>query len=108
MIYMKNKGVDESLDVFACHGVGGIWGCIATGLFATLSINSGGANGLFYGNPAQLYSQIFSVVVVIIFTVIATTLILQTIKLFTSLTVTQTREAIGLDLSEHHEKGYSN
>src|SRR2546423_3831846 len=61
-IWIKHQvGVDDALDVFGVHGVGGTWGAIATGLFATVAINSGGTNGLFYGNPSQLLAQVFAV-----------------------------------------------
>src|SRR5256714_6958466 len=62
VIWIKHVvGVDDALDVFGVHGVGGTWGAIATGLFATVAINSGGTNGLFYGNPSQLLAQVFAV-----------------------------------------------
>ena len=67
-ILKRNVGVDDALDVFAVHGVGGIWGALATGLFATTAVNPAGADGLFYGNPGQLLKQAVAVVAVGAFT----------------------------------------
>src|SRR5688572_4294245 len=72
-------GVDDALDVWACHGVGGVWGALATGLFATKTLNSAGADGLFYGNPAQLGTQLVAVIAVSVFSILMTFVILKLI-----------------------------
>lgn len=104
---LKGKlGYDDALDAFGCHGVGGIWGALATGIFATKTINPAGADGLLYGNPAQLGIQALSVGVTIALAVIATFIILKVIGLFTPLRVTSEEEEAGLDLSMHGEEAY--
>jgi Amt family ammonium transporter len=97
---------DDSLDVFACHGVSGIWGSIATGLFATVAVNSTGPNGLFYGNPKQLLIQLFAVVVVGAFAFAGSYLLLKLIGLVTELRVSPEEEEKGLDRSSHGERAY--
>lgn len=104
---MKAKlGYDDSLDAFGCHGVGGMWGALATGLFATKTVNSAGADGLFYGNPAQLGIQALSIAITIVLAVIATAVILKVVGLFTKVRATPEEEEIGLDLSMHGEEAY--
>lgn len=98
--------LDDSLDVWGCHGVGGTWGAIATGLFATVAINSAGANGLFYGNPGQLLTQLIAVAAVWAYAFIMTIIILKVLDWVMGLTVTEAEEAQGLDLSQHGEAGY--
>ncbi len=102
-----NSPLDDSLDVWACHGVGGTWGAIATGLFATLAINSGGANGLFYGNPGQLLTQLLAVAVVWAYSFALTFGILKLLDLTVGLRVTEHEESEGLDLSQHGEVAYN-
>jgi Amt family ammonium transporter len=99
--------LDDTLDVFACHGVGGIWGSIATGLFATTAVNSAGKNGLFYGNPSQLLIQTETVLVVIVFAFVATFVLLKIVNGFSKLKVTPEEEEKGLDLSQFGEDAYS-
>ncbi len=65
-------GLDESLDVFACHGLGGLWGALATGLFATKTVNDAGADGLFYGNPRQFLVQLVAALIAVVFAFVAT------------------------------------
>jgi len=98
--------LDDSLDVFACHGAGGMWGTIATGLFASSLINSGGPNGLFYGNPAQLGIQAVAVVIVAAFAFAGTYVLLRLINLVMPLRVSPQDEDAGLDLSQHGEEAY--
>jgi Amt family ammonium transporter len=98
---------DDSLDVVAIHGLGGTWGALATGLFASTGINPDGANGLIFGNPMQLFTQFVSVVVTIVFAFLMSLLILKVIDLFIGLRVTEEEEEKGLDLSMHDETGYS-
>lgn len=96
--------VDDALDVFAVHGIGGLWGALATGLFAESSI--GGANGLLFGNPEQLLKQVVAVVVVALFAGVMSFLILTVIKMTVGLRVREEEEAAGLDLTTHGEFGY--
>ena len=107
-VLLKGRlGYDDSLDVVAIHGLGGTWGALATGLFASTGINPDGANGLFFGNPMQLLIQIFSVVVTIVYAFLVSLLILKVIDLFIGLRITDDEEEKGLDLSLHDETGYS-
>lgn len=105
---MKAKfGYDDALDAFGCHGIGGTWGALATGIFATTTINPAGADGLFYGNASLLGIQAISVGITIVFTGAATFIILKGIALFMKLRVNGEQESIGLDLSLHGETAYS-
>jgi Amt family ammonium transporter len=96
--------IDDTLDVFACHGVGGIWGSIATGLFATAAVN--GVNGLFFGNAGQLVAQLLAVAVVAPFAFFGSYLLLKLVNVFSPLRVSAQAEDAGLDLSEHGEEAY--
>lgn len=100
-------GYDDALDAFGCHGIGGTWGALATGIFATTSINPAGADGLFYGNSSLLGIQAMSVGITIVFVVTATFIILKVISLFMKLRVSDEQESNGLDLSLHGERAYS-
>lgn len=95
---------DDSLDVFAVHGVGGIWGAIATGIFASSSVN--GYSGLLEGNVQQFLIQILAVVVVAAFTFIMTMIIGKTVEKTMGLRVSSQEEIVGLDLSQHGERAY--
>ena len=95
--------LDESLDVFACHGLGGTTGAILTGLFATKAVNPKGANGLFYGNPKQLAIQIAAVAIVAVFTFVLTFVIAKVLDRLMGLRVDENSEEVGLDISEHGE-----
>jgi Amt family ammonium transporter len=96
--------IDDALDVFACHGIGGIWGSIATGLFASAAIN--GASGLFFGNPSQLVAQLIAIAVVVPFAFFGSYLLLKMVNVFSPLRVSEEAEDAGLDLSEHGEEAY--
>jgi Amt family ammonium transporter len=98
--------IDDTLDVFACHGVGGIWGSIVTGLFAAGAIQTG-VNGLFYGNPAQLGSQLLAVAVVAPFSFFGSYALLKVINVFSPLRVSPEEEDTGLDISQHGEEAYN-
>jgi Amt family ammonium transporter len=100
--------LDDTLDVFACHGVSGIWGSIATGLFATTAVNSSpaGKNGLFYGNPSQFLIQIEAVLVVAVFAFAVSFALLKIVNVFSKLRVTPEEEEKGLDLSQCGEEAY--
>lgn len=99
--------VDDALDVWAVHGVGGTWGALATGLFATVAINSGAANGLFYGNPRQALVQIVAVGASWAWSIVGTFVILKLVNLFVPLRVEEEEEVLGLDLSQHGEPAYA-
>jgi len=98
--------LDDSLDVFACHGAGGMWGTIATGLFASTAINAAGPNGLFYGNPHQALVQLFAVGVVATFAFVGSYVLLRVINVFSPLRVGPAEEDAGLDVSEFGEEAY--
>ncbi|MBB6715366.1 ammonium transporter [Clostridium gasigenes] len=103
----KKFGYDDALDAFGCHGIGGIWGGIATGLFANTSINpSLQGNGLFYGDTKLFVAQIISIVITIAITASMSFIIMSIIKLFMDVRVSKFDEANGLDLSEHDESAY--
>ena len=98
--------LDDSLDVFACHGAGGIWGTIATGLFASTAINAAGPNGLFYGNPIQLGIQALAALVVAVFAFVGSYVLLRAINVFTPVRVSAEEEDAGLDITQHGEEAY--
>ncbi len=105
--FLKPKlGYDDSLDAFGIHGIGGLWGAIATGLFATTAVNEGGANGLFYGNASLLYSQIASSLIVMFYSAIVTFAILKVMRIFIRIRVSEAQEKKGLDASLHGEISY--
>jgi Amt family ammonium transporter len=107
MVLLKIKrGMDDSLDVFACHGLGGMWGTLATGFFATAYVNAAGADGLFYGNGMQLVKQLIGVAAIGAFAYIATWIIGKTIQKTMGLRVSEIEETIGLDISQHGERAY--
>ena len=98
--------VDDALDVFGVHGVGGAWGALATGLFATVAVNAAAADGLVYGNPAQLGIQAIAVAASITYSAVMTFVILKLINLFVGLRVPESEEVLGLDASQHREAAY--
>ena len=107
-VLLKSRlGYDDSLDVVGIHGLGGTWGALATGLFASTKINPDGANGLFFGNPGQLWIQFVSVVATMVFAFIMTLIILKIIDVIIGLRVSEEDEIRGLDISLHNEAGYS-
>ena len=97
--------IDDTLDVFACHGIGGIIGALSVGLFATTAVNPA-VKGLFYGNPGQLGIQVFAVAVVATFAFVGAYLLLRLVDLFSPLRVSPKEEDEGLDLSQHGEEAY--
>ncbi|MBS5271849.1 MAG: ammonium transporter [Veillonella sp.] len=104
---LKNKlGYDDSLDAFGIHGVGGMWGAIATGLFATVSVNPDGADGLFYGGDLLL-PQLVSIIVAVLFSIIGTVVIFKVVSLFMDMRVSIGAESLGVDISEHGEEAYN-
>ena len=105
---VKQKlGYDDALDAFGCHGIGGIWGGIATGLFAQTSINDVARwNGLFFGDTQLFIAQIISIVVTIAIAVVGTFICIAIVRCFTTLRVSKQEEQKGLDISEHQENAY--
>lgn len=100
-------GYDDSLDAFGVHCVGGIWGALATGLFASKAVNPLGADGLFFGNPKQFLIQGAAVLVTIGYTFIATLIIYKLVDVFIGIRVSEKEELMGLDLTQHHERAYT-
>jgi ammonium transporter, Amt family len=100
-------GYDDSLDVVGVHGVGGTWGALATGLFASKAINAAGNDGLFFGNPGQLWVQFVAVVATWILALVGTYILLSIVKAVMGLRVSDEEERMGLDLSQHNERGYA-
>ena len=108
-VLTKNKlGYDDALDVVGIHGVGGLFGALATGLFASTAVNPAGANGLFFGNPHQLVVQAIGAGAAIAYSVVLTYLILKVVGFMTGgIRLDQEDEMEGLDLSQHSEVGYT-
>jgi Amt family ammonium transporter len=100
-------GYDDALDVVGVHGIGGIWGALATGLFASTVWNPGGADGLFFGNPHQLVVQAIGVGAVIGYSVVLTFIILKVVDVVVGLRADLEDEVQGLDVTDHKEVGYS-
>jgi Amt family ammonium transporter len=99
-------GYDDSLDVVGVHGVGGTWGALATGLFASKAVNAAGNNGFFFGNPGQLWIQVISVVATWVLAIVGTMILLAIVKAIMGLRVADDEERMGLDLSQHNERAY--
>ncbi|KPK34062.1 MAG: ammonia channel protein [Nitrospira bacterium SG8_35_1] len=107
-VVAKSKlGYDDALDVVAVHGLGGLWGALATGLFASTAWNPGGADGLFFGNPKLFAVQAYGAVATIAYSMIVTFIILKVIDVIVGLRVNDEEEVQGLDLTEHSEVGYT-
>ncbi|RMH09211.1 MAG: ammonium transporter [Nitrospirae bacterium] len=103
-VLWKNKfGYDDSLDVLGIHGIGGTWGAIATGLFASV----GGGTGLFFGNPAQVGIQLVAVAATWVFALVGTFILLKVVDGIIGLRVQKDEEILGLDLSQHNERAYT-
>jgi Amt family ammonium transporter len=100
-------GYDDALDAFGVHCVGGIWGALATGLFASKAVNSAGADGLFFGNPAQFIIQLKAVLVTVVYAFVVTFVLYKIIDLVMGMRATEKDEAMGLDLTQHHERAYT-
>jgi Amt family ammonium transporter len=107
MVLVKTKlGFDDSLDVFAVHGVGGMLGMLATGIFTSLAVNSAGADGLIAGNGAQLLKQLIGIVAVGAYAFVVTLILGKLVDVIIGLRVSQPEEAVGLDISQHGERAY--
>ncbi len=100
-------GYDDSLDAFGVHGVGGMLGTLAVGLFASKAINPAGADGLLYGNPRQLLVQCMAVAAVTVYSFVATYLIMKFVNVVIKVRVPDREEIMGLDLTQHHEHAYT-
>ncbi|MFH1019531.1 MAG: ammonium transporter [Pseudomonadota bacterium] len=100
-------GYDDALDVVGVHGVGGLWGALATGLFATTAVNAAGKDGYFFGNPQLLGIQAMDALTTIAYSVVVTFIILKVVDLVIGLRVSEEEEVQGLDLTQHSEIGYS-
>jgi len=106
-VMLKSRmGYDDSLDVVGVHGVGGVFGAIATGVFASKAVNAAGNDGLLYGNPGLVVTQATAVVITIVLAVVATAVILLVLKAVMGLRVNESEERQGLDLSQHSESAY--
>ena len=106
MLFRMNRRIDESLDVWAVHGMGGTWGALATGIFASAAVNSAGADGLLLGNWLQLGRQFIGVAAVWVFAFVATMILGKLIDITIGLRVSGTEETVGLDISQHGERAY--
>jgi Amt family ammonium transporter len=103
----KNRlGYDDSLDAFGIHGIGGTWGALATGLFATVAVNTAGADGLFHGNAALVWAQVKAVAISWVYAFVVTFVILKLLDWLVGLRVAPEEEQEGLDLTQHSEKAY--
>jgi Amt family ammonium transporter len=102
----KRLKIDDALDAFGCHGIGGIWGGLMTGLFASPAINSAATNGLIYGEFRQFGAQIVSILVSIAVAAVGTLICAGLVKAFSALRVSKREELMGLDYSQHGENAY--
>ncbi len=106
MILRSKQNVDESLDVWACHGMGGTWGALATGIFASAAVNIAGANGLVYGNATLVAKQLATIATVWGFAFVGTWVLGKVVDATIGLRVSSTEETVGLDISQHGERAY--
>ncbi|SEJ93091.1 ammonium transporter, Amt family [Propionispira arboris] len=106
-IVKAKLGYDDSLDAFGVHGIGGTWGAIATGLWATTKVNPAGADGLFYGSSDLIVAQLISIVVAYVLAIVGSFVLIKIVGLFMKVRVDEDEEVSGLDLSEHGERGYA-
>ncbi len=106
MLIRAKTRVDDSLDVLACHGMGGIWGALATGIFASVAVNSAGADGLIFGNVMPLLKQLVAIGSVAVFSFGGTWILGKLVDVTIGLRVTPTEETLGLDISQHGERAY--
>ena len=105
---LKEKlGYDDALDAFGVHGIGGTWGAIATGIWATTDVNPAGANGLFFGETHLFTAQLISIVVAYVLAIAGSYILYKIVSLIMDVRADETEELTGLDISEHGERGYS-
>jgi Amt family ammonium transporter len=108
IVTLKRKfGYDDALDAFGCHGIAGLWGAVATGLFSTKAVNPSGTDGLFYGNAELLKVNLIAALSCAIYAGVATFIILKIISFVTKLRTDKEDENLGLDLSLHGEEAYN-
>jgi len=98
---------DDSLDAFGVHCIGGIWGALATGLFASKAVNPAGADGLFFGNPKQFLIQATAVLATLAYSLIVTFIIYKLVDASLGMRVNEKEELMGLDLTQNHERAYT-
>lgn len=106
-VIKPRMGYDDSLDAFGVHCIGGIWGALATGLFASKLVNPAGADGLFFGNPKQFYIQAVAVLATVAYTFVVTSVIYKIVDFIVGVRVDENEEMMGLDLTQHHERAYT-
>ena len=106
MLLRTRRGIDESLDVWAVHGMGGIWGALATGIFASAAVNSAGADGLLWGNAMLFVKQLAAIGAVAAFAFSATWVLGKIVDVTIGLRVKEDEEIVGLDISQHGERAY--
>lgn len=102
--WKSKTSLDDTLDVFPCHGVGGMVGMLLTGIFATKTVNSAGVDGWFYGNPTFFFTQLKGVLIVAVFSFVVSFVIFKLVNLIEPIRVTSAEEEEGLDASQHNEK----
>jgi len=100
-------GYDDSLDAFDVNGIGGIWGALATGVFASKAINPAGNNGLLFGNPGLLVNQLIAVSATLLYSFVVTLVLYKVVDAILGMRVSENEEAMGLDLTQHNERAYS-
>ena len=105
LLFRVGRGLDESCDAWAVHGMGGLWGAIATGIFATASVNS--YTGLLSGNVHQFTVQIMAAGASVIYAFVMTYILARIVDSLMGLRVTEDEEYVGLDISQHGEKAYA-
>jgi Amt family ammonium transporter len=105
LLLRVNKGLDESCDAWAVHGMGGLWGAIATGIFANPAVNS--YSGLLYGNVDQFVAQIIAAIVAVVYAFVLTYILAKIVSSVMGLRVTEDEEYVGLDIAQHGEKAYA-
>jgi Amt family ammonium transporter len=107
IIFIKQKlKIDDALDAFGCHGIGGIWGGLMTGIFADPAINEAASKGLWFGESRQFLAQIGAIAVSIAVAVAGTLVCVGLTRAFTALRVSRREELVGLDISQHGENAY--
>jgi len=106
-IIKPKMGYDDALDAFGVHCIGGLWGALATGLFASKAINSAGADGLFFGNPKQFLVQLIAVGSTLIYSFVVTMIIYKVVDVVIGVRVEEKEELMGLDLTQHRERAYT-
>ena len=105
LLFRVGRGLDESLDAWAVHGVGGLWGAVATGIFAVEAV--GGASGLLQGNVDQFVAQVIGAVAAVVYAFVVTYALARAVDATMGLRVTEDEEYVGLDISQHGEKAYA-